>query len=233
VLPAFQQRLEDIALIELGIAHQGDHAAFRQVPGQIRGRPGFEAHVVLHQAGEARHGHAEADGAGGEVHVVAVLGARGIGLGAAEGAEALQLVPGLLAQQILNGMEHGARVGLHGNPVLRPQHVEIKRRHQGDQGGAGGLVAADLQAVPAFPQVVGVVDDPGGEPEDLLLQRLEAGQTLRCNRAAFHPTGHPTGRTPGRTPGRFRFRHSANLMLFGSIVQLTHGAATIFIGSPS
>src|SRR3546814_2631463 len=63
-----------------------------------------------------------------------------------------------------------AGVRLDGDPVLRPQHVEIQRRHQGGHGGAGRLVAADLQAVAAVAYVVGVVDRPHGMPEHLALQ---------------------------------------------------------------
>jgi hypothetical protein len=37
-------------------------------------------------------------------------------------------------------------------------------------------VAPDLEAVPSFPEVVGVVDGPGGEPEDPAFQRAQAGK---------------------------------------------------------
>ena len=88
VLPAFEQRLEDVALVELGVADQRHHAAGRPLAvAQL-----FQAHVVLHQGGEERHGHAEADRAGREVDVVDVLGARGIGLRAAQPAEMFELV---------------------------------------------------------------------------------------------------------------------------------------------
>src|SRR3546814_13645190 len=83
--------------------------------------------------------------------------ARRIGLGAAEGAEALQCRTALPAHHVLDGMIDRAGVRLDGDPVLRPQHVEIQRRHQGGHGGAGRLVAADLQAVAAVAYVVGVV----------------------------------------------------------------------------
>ena len=44
LLPAFQYRLEDVSLIEFGIADQRDHAAFRPID-----TPAVRAHVVLHQ----------------------------------------------------------------------------------------------------------------------------------------------------------------------------------------
>ena len=39
-------------------------------------------------------------------------------------------------------------------------------------------MAADLQAVAVVPQVVGVVDRPGGEPEELVFQRVEESETI-------------------------------------------------------
>ena len=86
VLPALQQRLEDVALVELGIAHDRDHAAGRALVG----RELVEAHVVLDHGGEERHADAEPDRAGGDVDVVAVLGARRVALRAAEGPKVLR-----------------------------------------------------------------------------------------------------------------------------------------------
>ncbi len=76
VLPAFEQRLEYVAFVELGVADQRHHAT----------RPVFvtralliaeilQPHIVLHQRGEERHGDAQADRAGGEIDVVDILGA--------------------------------------------------------------------------------------------------------------------------------------------------------------
>src|SRR3546814_4599017 len=52
--------------------------------------------------------------AGREVDVVDVLGARGVGLRATEAAEVLHLVAALVAEQVLDGVEHRARMRLHG-----------------------------------------------------------------------------------------------------------------------
>ena len=49
VLPVFEQRLVDIALVDLGIAHERDHAAL----GPVRA-PALGVHVVLHEAGKTR-----------------------------------------------------------------------------------------------------------------------------------------------------------------------------------
>ena len=128
LLPAFQQRLEDVAFVHLRVAHQRNHPAFRMLSA-----PAVRAHIVLHQRGEQRLRHAEADRAGGEIHVVDVLGARGIGLRALEAAEVLQLLAGLLAEQILNRVKHRAGVRLHRHAVFRLEHAEIERGHDGRQ----------------------------------------------------------------------------------------------------
>ena len=131
-------------------------------------RPAMRLDVILHEAREERLRDAEADRAGGEIDVVDVLGARGIGLRALVAAEILELLPGLVAEQILDGVEDRARMRLHRDPVLGPQHREIERRHDRRERGRGGLVPADLQAVAVGPQVVGVVDRPASRASSTL-----------------------------------------------------------------
>jgi hypothetical protein len=89
---------------------------------------------------------------------------------AAHGAKCLELFPALIAEQILYGVEYGARVGFDRDPVLGPQHIEIERRHEGCQGRAGGLVAAHLEPVGAGTQMIGVMDGPAGQPQHLFFQ---------------------------------------------------------------
>ena len=161
VLPALQQGLENVALIHLGIAEQGHHAALGSA-----GSPAFGAHIVLHQRREQCLRHAEAHRARGEIHVVNILGPRRIGLRAVVAAKPLQLVARLVAKEILNGMEHRACVGLHRHPVLRPEDGKIQRGHDRRQRSGGRLMAADLQFIGLGPKVIGVVDDPGGKPTD-------------------------------------------------------------------
>ena len=79
-------------------------------------------HIVLSDGGKSRHGHAKAYRAGREIDIVLILGTRRIGLGPAERAKPLQLVKGLTAIQVLNGMKHRAGMRLDRNPVLRLQH---------------------------------------------------------------------------------------------------------------
>ncbi len=171
LLPALEQRLEDVALVHLGVADEGDHA-----PLGPPAAPAMRADVVLDEAGEERLRDAEADRAGREVDVVAILGARGIGLRALEAAEIRELVLRLVAEEILDGVEDRARMRLDGDPVLRPQHGEIERRHDRRQRRRRGLMAADLEPVGAVAEMVGVVDGPGGEPQDLLLEFSEQRQ---------------------------------------------------------
>jgi hypothetical protein len=63
VLPAFEQRLEDIALVELGVAGQCDHAAGRI----ICRHQALETEVVLGERGEQGHADAEPDRPGREI----------------------------------------------------------------------------------------------------------------------------------------------------------------------
>ncbi len=127
VLPAFEHGLEDVALVELGVADQRDQPALLDV-GR---RQVLEPHVVLNQRAEQRDRDAEADRAGRIVEVERrlVLGARRVRLRATEHAEALQLVEILVAEQILDGVQHRAAVRLDRDPVLRPQHLHVQRRH--------------------------------------------------------------------------------------------------------
>ena len=88
VLPALEQRLEHVALVELGVADQRDHAPL----GLVRRQQPALVQQILRERGEQGHGRAEPDRAGREVDAVAVLGARRIGLRAAERPEARELV---------------------------------------------------------------------------------------------------------------------------------------------
>jgi hypothetical protein len=45
-------------------------------------------------------------------------------------------------------------------------------------------MAADLQPVPVRAQMVGVMDDPAGEPENLAFKLRQKGEPLRAARGA-------------------------------------------------
>ena len=165
VLPSFQKRLEDVAFVHLGVADQRDHLAVGQLLGHALG-----VQVVLDERGKQRLGDAQADGAGREVDVVDILGARGVGLSPLVAAKILQLFPGLVAEQVLDRMEDRARMRLDRHPVLGTQDREIERRHDRGQRCRRRLVAANLEPVLVGTDVVGVVDRPGGQPQHLFLQ---------------------------------------------------------------
>ena len=76
----------------------------------------------------------------------------------AKAAEVLQLVDALVAEQILNGMEHGTGMRFDGDAVFRPQDVEVEGRHQGYQRRRRRLVAADFETITAIDFVIGVMD---------------------------------------------------------------------------
>ena len=189
VLPAFEQRLEDVALVEFGVADQRHHAS----RGPLAVAQVLQPHIVLHDRREQRHGDAQADRAGREIDVVDVLGARRIGLRAAQCAEAFELFAGLVAEQVLDRVEHRRGVRLHRDAILRPQHREVERRQHRRQRGAGGLVAADLQAVAIGTDVVGVMDRPGAEPQHLAFQFTEEAKTLDGGEGGHVQRILPTG----------------------------------------
>ncbi len=166
VLPAFQQRLEDIALVHLGVADQRDHAALGPVL-----HPAMRLDVVLHQRGEQCLRNTQAHRSRREIDVVGVLGSRRIGLRAFETAKIFQLLAGLVPEQILDGVKHRARMRLHRDPILRPQHREIQRRHDGGERRRRGLMAADLQTVDIGPDMIGVMDGPRRQPQHFACQR--------------------------------------------------------------
>ena len=85
-------------------------------------------------------------------------------------AEVLELVPGLLAEQILDRVEVRRGVRLDRDAILRPQHAEVERRHDGRERGRRGLMAADLQPVGVLAHMVGVVDGPARQPQHLALE---------------------------------------------------------------
>ena len=88
-------------------------------------------------------------------------------------AEVFELVAGLFAKQILDGVEIRRGVRLDCDAVLRTQGTEIQRRHDGGERGRRGLVPADLHAIVVLAQVVGVVDGPARQPQHFALQLAE------------------------------------------------------------
>src|SRR5207244_2828472 len=74
------------------------------------------------------------------------------------------------AKQVMDRVEHRARVRLHRDAVVLAERVEIERRHDRGHRRAARLVAADLQPVGALTVVVGVVDSPSRNPPQPLFE---------------------------------------------------------------
>ena len=168
VLRAFDQRFVDIALVELCVTDQRDKAAAvllvqRAVGGEI----------ILDEAGEERDRDSKTDRSGREIDRDAVLRPAGIALRAAEPAEILERLALLRTEQVMDRVEHRAGVRLDRDAVVLAERVEIERGHDRGHRGAARLVPADLQPIGALADVVGVVDGPGGQPAQALVDDLE------------------------------------------------------------
>ena len=107
-----------------------------------------------------------------------------------------------MAEQILHRVKYRRGVRLDRDPVLRPQHVEIERGHQRRDRGARRLMAADLEPVAVGPQMVGVVDHPGRQPQHLALERAEAGELVGGLSTRLRPRIAGQGPQHRSTPAR-------------------------------
>ena len=170
VLPAVYEGFVDVSLIEFGIADKRDHATLRPIRAPILG-----VDIILHQARERCHCNAETDRAGRKINVIDVLGAGRVGLSALESPEAFQFFQCLIAEQILDGMEHRARMRLDGDTVFGPQDRKVQCGHDGGERGAGRLMAANLEAISVWPFVVGMMNDLCRKPKDLALKLAQHG----------------------------------------------------------
>ena len=159
VLVAFDQAFVDVALVKLGIAHQRDHP-----PGIGQGKAAMGDEIVLNQRGKGGDGHPQPDAAGGKINRNRVLGAAGIALRAVQGAECHQLLAILRPQQIVDGVEQRPGVRLHRHPVIGAERGEVEAGHDRRHRRAARLMAADLDAVTAGAQMIGMVDRPGRQP---------------------------------------------------------------------
>src|SRR5262249_28395996 len=165
LLPAFEHSLEDVALVELGIAEQRDHAAFRPFK-----TPTVSARIVSRDRHAQRLSDAEADRTGGKIDVVSIFGARRIGLRALIAAEVFELLARLTPEQILNGMEVRRGMRFDRDAILRPQAMKIKGGHDRGERRRRRLMATDFYSVGIVAQIIGLVDRPGCEPQHLALE---------------------------------------------------------------
>ena len=79
----------------------------------------------------------------------------------------------------MDRVQHRPGMRLHRDAVVRPERMEIERGHDRGHRRAARLVPADLQPVVALADVIGVVDGPGRQPAQPLvedLQRFDVGR---------------------------------------------------------
>ena len=125
----------DVPLVQLGVAHQSDEAR-RPLRAEVR------LDVAPGHGGEQRRDRAQPHRSGREVGDVGVLRARRVGLQAAQRAQLRQVGPVELTGQVLDGVEHGRGVGLHGHLVVAVEMTEPERGHDADHRRRAGLVPA-------------------------------------------------------------------------------------------
>jgi hypothetical protein len=169
-------RLPDGALVQLGVSDQRDLASHRG-----RAEP-VGLQVAPSEGAPDRRRGPDADRAGGVVDRIWVLGAAGVALKSAEGAQRLQRFAVESAEQVVDRVQHRGGVRLDRHPVLGAQLGEPERGHQADHRRARGLVAADLHAGAVLADAVGVVDDRRGEPQHPPLDRPQRVEVRRRGR---------------------------------------------------
>ena len=168
VLVALDQRLVDVALVELGIAHEGNHPA-----GVGRREAAVGDEIVLNEAGEEGDGDAQADAAGREVDGDAVLGPARVALCPAEAAEAFERIAALCPKQIMDRMEDRPGVRLDRDLVVAAERVEVEHRHDRGDRRTARLMPADLQPVGRLAQMVGMMDGPRRQPAQPRLETFQ------------------------------------------------------------
>ena len=192
-------RLPDVALVELGVAGEGDEPG--RAPSSRPAEVGLD--VPAGRGGEERGDDAEPDGPGGEVEDVGVLGPARVRLQPAELAQAGQVRAVELAGEVLDGVVHGRGVRLDGDLVPTVEVPEPQRRHDRHHRRRRRLVPADLDLADRArrPLAVGVVDHPHGQPQHPPLHRL---QRVAASSGAVTPG--PTRGRAARCAGRGRRR---------------------------
>jgi hypothetical protein len=98
-----------------------------------------------------------------------VLRLAGVGLDALERAELGEVLPGQVAEQVLDGVEGRRGVRLDGDAVAGLELAEVEGGEDRDHRGRGRLVAADLRVVKVGANVIGMVNHVRREPEHTTL----------------------------------------------------------------
>ena len=186
-----EDRLPDVALVELGVADEGHEPALRLARDRLAE---MEPQVAIGQRREHRGDRTEADRAGREVDRVGVLGPRRVRLQPAELAQPGEHRGVEVAEQVLERVVGRRGMRLDGDEVAGPQPAEVERGQDRDDRGARGLVATDLDPVVARPDVVGLVDHPDGQPQDPGgdgVERGGVGDARACRLAGRGALGAP------------------------------------------
>src|SRR5690348_9481669 len=94
-------------------------------------------------------------------------------------------------------MKIRACVRLDRDAVLRTQGREVKGGHDGSKRGRGRLMSSDLYPVFIWPEMIGIVDHPGGKPQHLALERRENSKPLVLNHGSLVDTTVPESMAHG------------------------------------
>ena len=138
----------DVAFVQLCITDECIEA--RVIP-----RTKVVINVTASQRRKKRGSCTQAHGPCGEINMVRVLGARGVGLQSTQFAKACEVRTIQLAQEVLDGVEHGRSVRLDGDAVSSIKVSKVQRGKCGYERGGGGLVPSDLDPITSVAIVVG------------------------------------------------------------------------------
>ncbi len=153
-------RLPDIAFVQLCIAHKCDEAA-----GVHRIFSPMQLGVLARQRGIDRGNCSKPNRSGREIDRIRVFGTTWIRLQTLVLAQRGQIVLVEIPEQILGRVINGRGMRFYGNPVARPQEVEIEGSDDGADRSGRRLVSADLGFFGAWPYVVCIMDHLGRQPE--------------------------------------------------------------------
>ena len=150
--------LPDVALVELGVADEGDEPALRPLrrPSRGSGAAG-SGRRAPRTAARPRPGRPSRWRSRRDPGPSSATGTTG---GRRTRAACGRYRHVEVAEQVLERVVGGRGVRLDGDQVARAQPAEVERGQDRDDRGARGLVAADLQAIGVLADVVGLVDHP-------------------------------------------------------------------------
>ena len=123
-----QDRLPDVALVELCVAHECHKSAVRLLGDSV---VEMETQIAVRQRGEQRGHGPQSHGASREVDRVRVLGPRRVRLETAELAQTRQHRAVQIAEDVLEGVVGGRGVRFDRNQVAGAEPAEVQRGQDG------------------------------------------------------------------------------------------------------